>query len=99
MTDVSIEKVEHHIALVSLHRPPNNFFDTALLVALADAYEELAAAGDCRALVLRSEGTPFCAGLDVAHNKDQAIAALSRNALRLFSAPLPVVAAVQGGAI
>jgi enoyl-CoA hydratase/carnithine racemase len=37
--------------------------------------------------------------LDFAHNKDQDIAALYRNALRLFSAPLPVVAAVQGGAI
>jgi 2-(1,2-epoxy-1,2-dihydrophenyl)acetyl-CoA isomerase len=98
MTDVSIERIEDHIALVCLHRPPNNFFDTALLTALADAYEELAA-GDCRALVLHSEGKHFCAGLDFAHNKDQDIAALYRNALRLFSAPLPVVAAVQGGAI
>jgi enoyl-CoA hydratase/carnithine racemase len=31
--------------------------------------------------------------------RDQDIAALYRNALRLFAAPLPVVAAVQGGAI
>jgi 2-(1,2-epoxy-1,2-dihydrophenyl)acetyl-CoA isomerase len=99
MNDVSVEKIEHHIALVSLQRPPNNFFDTALLAALADAYEELAAAGDCRALVLRSEGKHFCAGLDFAHNKEQDIAALYRNALRLFSAPLPVVAAVHGSAI
>jgi 2-(1,2-epoxy-1,2-dihydrophenyl)acetyl-CoA isomerase len=98
MTDVSIETIEDHIALVCLHRPPNNFFDTALLTALADAYEELAA-GDSRALVLHAEGKHFCAGLDFAHNKDQDIAALYRNALRLFGAPLPVVAAVQGGAI
>jgi len=36
---------------------------------------------------------------DVATNKEQDIAALYRNALRIFAAPLPVVAAVQGGAI
>jgi hypothetical protein len=96
MTDVSIETIEGHIALVGLHRPSNNFFDTVLLTALADAYEELAA-GDYRALVLHSEGKHFCAGLDFAHNKDQDIAAFYRNALRLFSAPLPVVAAVRGG--
>jgi enoyl-CoA hydratase/carnithine racemase len=98
MRDVSIETVDGHIAAVCLHRPPNNFFDTPLLAALADAYEELAAQ-DCRAIVLRSEGKHFCAGLDFAHNKGQDIAALYRNALRLFAAPLPVVAAVQGGAI
>jgi 2-(1,2-epoxy-1,2-dihydrophenyl)acetyl-CoA isomerase len=84
---------------VCLQRPPNNFFDTALLTALADVYEELAAADDCRAIVLRAEGRNFCAGLDFATNKDQDIAALYRNALRLFAAPLPVVAAVAGGAI
>jgi 2-(1,2-epoxy-1,2-dihydrophenyl)acetyl-CoA isomerase len=99
MSDVSIEAFPNHIAVVCLHRPPNNYFDTELLVALADAYEEVAAAHDSRAIVLRSEGKHFCAGLDFAHNKDQDIAALYRNALRLFSAPLPVVAAVQGGAI
>ena len=55
--------------------------------------------GTCRAIVLRSEGRNFCAGLDFANNKDQDIAALYRNALRLFAAPLPVVAAVQGSAI
>ncbi len=99
MNDVSIDRTDHHIAVVCLHRPPNNFFDTALLVALADAYEEVAAADDCRVIVLRSEGRHFCAGLDFATNKGQDIAALYRNALRLFAAPLPVVAAVGGGAI
>lgn len=99
MNDVSVEAFPNHIAVVCLHRPPNNYFDTALLVALADAYEEVAVANDARAIVLRSEGKHFCAGLDFVHNKDQDIAALYRNALRLFSAPLPVVAAVQGGAI
>ncbi len=99
MNDVSVDRVDDHIAVVCLHRPPNNFFDTALLAALADAYEEVAAGDDYRAIVLRSEGRHFCAGLDFSTNKGQDIAALYRNALRLFAAPLPVVAAIGGGAI
>jgi enoyl-CoA hydratase/carnithine racemase len=99
VSDVSIDSVEDHVSLVCLHRPPHNFFDTALLGAVADAYEELAEGSSCRAIVLQSEGKNFCAGLDFADNKDQDIAALYRNALRVFAAPLPVVAAVQGAAI
>jgi 2-(1,2-epoxy-1,2-dihydrophenyl)acetyl-CoA isomerase len=99
VSDVSIDSMESHVAVVSLRRPPHNFFDTALLVALADAYEELAGQVDCRVIVLRSEGKNFCAGLDFANNQDQDIAALYANAVRLFAAPLPVVAAVQGSAI
>jgi 2-(1,2-epoxy-1,2-dihydrophenyl)acetyl-CoA isomerase len=98
MSDVSIEAVDEHIAVVCLHRPPNNFFDTALLVALANAYEKLAES-PCRVIVLRSEGKHFCAGLDFVANAEQDIAQLYRNALRLFAAPLPVVAAISGAAI
>jgi 2-(1,2-epoxy-1,2-dihydrophenyl)acetyl-CoA isomerase len=99
VSDVSIDSVEGHVAVVRLRRPPHNFFDTALLVALADAYEELADQRDCRVIVVCAEGKNFCAGLDFATNRDQEIAALYRNAVRLFAAPLPVVAAVQGAAI
>jgi len=99
VSDVSIDPVEDHVSLVCLHRPPHNFFDTALLGAVADAYEELAADTGCRAIVLASEGRNFCAGLDFANNREQDIAALYGNALRVFAAPLPVVAAVQGAAI
>ncbi len=66
---------------------------------MASAYEELGRSGWCRAIVLASEGRHFCAGLDFAGNAGQDIAALYDVALRLFAAPLPVVAAVQGAAI
>jgi 2-(1,2-epoxy-1,2-dihydrophenyl)acetyl-CoA isomerase len=99
VSDVSIDFVENHVAVTCLHRPPNNFFDTALLAELAEAYETLASSKDCRVIVLRSEGKNFCAGLDFANNRDQDIAALYDNAVRLFAAPLPVVAAVQGAAV
>ena len=99
MSDVSVDPIEEFVSVVCLRRPPNNFFDTALLGAVADAFEALAGDTSCRAIVLRSEGRHFCAGLDFANNKEQDIAALYRNALRVFAAPLPVVAAVQGAAI
>jgi 2-(1,2-epoxy-1,2-dihydrophenyl)acetyl-CoA isomerase len=98
-SDVTVEREGDHLAVVCLHRPPNNYFDTALVAAVASAYEELDAAGWCRAIVLATEGKHFCAGLDFAGNAGQDIAELYAQALRLFAAPLPVVAAVQGAAI
>jgi enoyl-CoA hydratase/carnithine racemase len=97
--DVTVEQHGAHVAVVCLHRPPNNYFDSALIDAVAAAYDELNSSGWCRAIVLASEGRHFCAGLDFTANAGQDIAALYRAALRLFSAPLPVVAAVQGAAI
>ena len=97
--DVTVEQHGEHVGVVTLHRPPNNFFDTDLLERIATAFEELDRSAWCRAIVLSSEGRNFCAGLDFAGNADQDIAALYDAALRLFAAPLPVVAAVQGAAI
>jgi 2-(1,2-epoxy-1,2-dihydrophenyl)acetyl-CoA isomerase len=99
MSDISVAQEGDHIAIVRLCRPPNNFFDSELIGELADAYEALADAGWCRVIVLTSEGKNFCAGLDFGGNSHQDIAVLYGNALRLFAAPLPVVAAVQGSAI
>jgi 2-(1,2-epoxy-1,2-dihydrophenyl)acetyl-CoA isomerase len=98
-TDVTVERAGSHVGVVRLNRPPNNYFDTALIVGVAEAYEALDRSGWCRAIVLGSEGRHFCAGLDFSANAGQDIAALYRAALRLFAAPLPVVAAVQGAAI
>jgi enoyl-CoA hydratase/carnithine racemase len=73
--EVTVEHHAGHVGLVCLHRPPNNYFDTALIEAVAEAYEELAGSEWCRAIVLASEGRHFCAGLDFAGNADQDIAA------------------------
>ncbi len=99
MSDVTTEMCGDHVAAVCLRRPPNNFFDTALLNELATAYEDLAAGTWCRAIVLTSEGKNFCAGLDFGANAGQDIAELYGAARRLFEAPLPVVAAVRGSAV
>jgi len=97
--DVGVEQEGAHVAVVSLRRPPNNYFDTELIESVASAYEELGRSEWCRAIVLASEGRHFCAGLDFAANAGQDIAALYGAAQRLFAAPLPVVAAVQGAAV
>lgn len=100
--EVSVSAVVDGVAAVELHRPPNNFFDAALIAQLADACEELASAGECRAVVLCSEGRNFCAGANLVHRNPldaQQGPHLYDEARRLFGQPLPVVAAVQGAAI
>ena len=61
--DVTVESTGH-VAVVEIHRPPNNFFDTALIKGIADAYERLDNDVECRAIVLCAEGKHFCAGAD-----------------------------------
>src|SRR5438105_1679466 len=84
--------------LVEFSRPPHNFFEGALMGACADAYEQLEHGGSCRAIVLCSEGEHFCAGANFAA-KNPAEGDLYEQAVRLFAAGLPVVAAVQGAAV
>ena len=47
--DVTVEQHGDHVGVVCMHRPPNNYFDTALLEEVATAYEELDRSGWCRA--------------------------------------------------
>lgn len=98
MSDVTVELGDDHVAVVEIHRPPNNFFDVALISSIADAYEELQA-GPCRAIVLCAEGRHFCAGADLTSGTERTVGELYGQALRLFEAELPVVAAVGGSAI
>lgn len=100
MTDVTIEFVGH-VALVEIHRPPNNYFDTALITGIADAYERLDDDIECRAIALCAEGKHFCAGADFSQPAENRSSPdeLYVQALRLFRARKPVVAAVQGAAI
>lgn len=92
-----------HVAVVELRRPPHNYFDLVMLTELADAFESLDADPACRAILLCAEGKSFCAGADFS-NRQQGLARpssalLYAQAVRLFAASRPVVAAVQGAAI
>ena len=96
--EVSTRQASEHVALVEFSRPPHNYFDGALIGAIADAYEQLERDGSYRAIVLCSEGKHFCAGADFA-GENPAEGDLYEQAVRLFAAGLPVVAAVQGAAV
>jgi enoyl-CoA hydratase/carnithine racemase len=101
MTDVSVDIGDGFVATVEIHRPPNNFFDVDLIRSIADAYDALDADERCRAIVLCSEGRHFCAGADFTGRTGGAGAPgdLYAEAVRLFEARTPVVAAVNGAAI
>jgi enoyl-CoA hydratase/carnithine racemase len=98
------------VATVEIHRPPDNYFDAALISSIADAFEAVDEEPACRAIVLCSEGKHFCAGARFAPADDGGMVAdtlaepggpalLYANGVRVFAAKTPVVAAVQGAAI
>ena len=99
--DVTVSAGDDRVAVVEIHRPPNNFFDVELIRSLAAAYEAVDGRPDCRAIVLCSEGRHFCAGVDFTAPPSTAVrtATLYEEAGRLFRTGTPVVAAIQGAAI
>src|SRR5437764_651501 len=55
-------KISNFVALIEIRRPPNNFFDIALIKEIAGALEALDQDDTCRAVVLAAQGKAFCAG-------------------------------------
>jgi enoyl-CoA hydratase/carnithine racemase len=101
MSDEVTVAVEDHVATVEFHRPPNNYFDVDLIRALVGTVFALDDDPECRAIVLCSEGKHFCAGADLGPESDlvDRTADLYVQAVELFSAKKPIVAAVQGAAV
>ena len=97
--DVTVDLDGDYVATVTIRRPPNNFFDYHLIASLADAFADLDDHDGCRAIVLASEGKHFCAGANFAREDEERVDELYREAVRLFEAKTPVVAAVQGAAV
>jgi enoyl-CoA hydratase/carnithine racemase len=99
--DVSVSLAANYVATVTIHRPPDNYFDTSLIASIADAYTTLDDDPQCRAIVLASEGKHFCAGAALGRRAAGGTdpGNLYQEAVRLFSCTTPVVAVVQGAAI
>jgi enoyl-CoA hydratase/carnithine racemase len=95
--------IDAYIAQVRWNRGPNNFFDAALIIQLADAFAELDKDPLCRVIVIGGDGKNFCAGadfgLDGSSANANAIDQIYGNAVRLFAVSKPVIAAVQGAAV
>ena len=109
--DIGVEKTGH-VTLVEIRRPPNNFFDIALIKEIASAFEALDADADCRALVLAAQGKAFCAGANfgdggtldrdgsaLLSGPTPGAAHLYIEGNRLFRTKKPIVAAVHGAAV
>ena len=99
MTDLISVQTTGHVAVAEMHRPPNNFFDEALLASLAEALRALDEDPAVRSVVLCSEGRHFCAGAQLDGMTADGIRRVYRQALGLFMVRKPVVAAVQGTAV
>lgn len=106
--DISVSRLEGHLAQCEIQRGPNNFFDHALISDLADCLEDIDKDDDIRAVVLCSEGKHFCAGANFGSNERAAELEqrtkddrnpLYDEAVRLFRCKKPVVAAIQGAAV
>lgn len=102
--------VDDAVAIATIARPPYNYFDVALINALADALEEIDEQPELRAVVLASEGKVFCAGAAFSGREGAGPEAadkgdlsdpsdLYRKGVRLFRTRKPIVAAIQGPAI
>ena len=102
--DIAIT-LQGHVAIVEMRRPPHNFFDEPMLTDLADTLEELDAVDACRAIVLCSQGTAFCAGADFGSDSitrdvgEGKLNPIYDQALRVYACRKPIVAAVHGAAI
>jgi methylglutaconyl-CoA hydratase len=98
------------IARITINRPSRaNSFDRELADALMAAFEHLAAEPKARVLVLLGNGRSFCSGIDLNWMKQGGSASrdenyadamkLARILHRLYTLPMPTLAAVSGHAI
>jgi enoyl-CoA hydratase/carnithine racemase len=108
--DIGIER-PGFVAVIEMRRPPNNFFDIALIQEIAGALEALDADTGCRAVVLAAQGKAFCAGANFGDGstlnregqrpgeQTQGVAHLYLEAVRLFRTKKPIVGAIHGAAV
>jgi enoyl-CoA hydratase/carnithine racemase len=102
--DVAVS-IEGHVAVLTFDRRPNNHVSVESMRDLADALADIDETTDLRVSVLTSAGKVFCAGADlvspggVGAEGMQGINPLYVEAVRLFSAKKPIVAAIQGAAV
>jgi enoyl-CoA hydratase/carnithine racemase len=110
--DIGVDKTGH-AALIEIRRPPNNFFDIALIQEIATALETCDQDADCRAVVLAAQGKAFCAGANYGDgstldkngqppgelNREEVVRHLYLEGNRLFRTKKPIIAAVHGAAV
>jgi enoyl-CoA hydratase/carnithine racemase len=98
-------RIDGHVAILEIDRPPNNFVSVLLMRDLADALEDADTDPALRVSVLTAAGKAFCAGADLASPTGvggsgmSGIDSLYVEAARLFAVKKPIVTAIQGAAV
>jgi enoyl-CoA hydratase len=100
-------KIEDHIAVVTLNRPPVNAFTREMYQETADTFEELSNDREVRVAILTGAGEKaFCAGNDISEFKSvdpEAVASHNLLIERCFRVmhhcTIPLIGAVNGHAL
>lgn len=93
------------VARLTFANPPVNHATVTLLRAIADALDTLDGDPEIRVVILASAGKVFCAGADLSSDEGfkgsgaDPLREFYDQALRIFAARKPIVAAVQGAAV
>jgi len=97
---LKLERFDDGVVLMTLNNPPLNLMTPELMFELRDAFEELSADPDMRAVVLTGSQRAFCAGADVT---SFSVLPKGTNALigqdvynSIENCRLPIIAAIEG---
>lgn len=107
MSDIQFS-IDNQVAWLCLNRPKqHNAFNANTIVQIRDAIQQ-ATASDARALVLKANGSTFCAGADLNWMRETALQDHAQNMAdaeqlaamlnELYRCPLPTIAVVGGNA-
>jgi enoyl-CoA hydratase/carnithine racemase len=104
---MTVKRTNHgHVAELIFSHPPHNHATVEVLGGIADHLDAIDADPAIRAVVLGSEGRIFCAGADLASKggfggsgEGDPLDEFYAQALRIFAAKTPMVAAIQGATI
>ena len=104
---LEILRLSRHVSEVWLNRPEvRNAFNNGVIAELTEAFRELGADGELRAIVLGGRGKAFCAGADLSwmaaiagysweQNREDA-QRLAEMLWTVWSCPVPVVGRIHG---
>ena len=95
-------KAEGRLARLTLSRPPLNVMNIAMIKRANEFLGSLSTRGDLCGLLIEAEGPIFSAGVDVPEHRretvEQMIGTFHQTIHLIDELPMPVVAAVHGGA-
>ncbi len=100
-------KVENHIGMVALNKPPVNAFNLQMYHELRNTFQAINAMDDVWVVILRAEGKSFSTGNDVnefmmIRTADQADAyarMVSDSIASIYECRVPVIGAIHGKAL